>query len=52
MGKGVKKDFIDAFPDLKVSDISNLLNELKIDGKIERKGSDRAGYWQIKSEIN
>lgn len=51
-GKGIKKDFIDAFPDLKVSDISNLLNELKIDGKIERKGSDRAGYWQIKSEIN
>ena len=47
-GKGIKKDFIEAFPDLKVSDISNLLQELKYEGKIERVGSDRGGYWQIK----
>lgn len=47
-GKGVKKDFTDAFPDLKVGDISNLLQELKNEGKIERVGSDRGGYWQIK----
>lgn len=47
-GKGVKNDFTDAFPDLKVSDISNLLQELKNEGKIERVGSDRGGYWRIK----
>jgi len=46
-GKGVKKDFKDAFPDLKISDISNFLQELKNDGKIERIGSDRAGYWKL-----
>jgi ATP-dependent DNA helicase RecG len=48
-GKGIKKDFIDAFPELKVSDISNLLQELKGEGKIERVGSERAGYWTLKS---
>ena len=47
-GAGVKKDFTDAFPDLKISDISNLLQELKNEGKIERVGSDRGGYWRIK----
>ena len=44
---GKKKDFIDAFPDLKVSDISNFLQELKSEGKIERVGSDIAGYWRL-----
>ena len=46
--RGVKKDFIDAFPELKVSDISNLLQELKEEGKIERVGSERAGFWKLK----
>ena len=46
-GSGVKKDFIDAFPDLKVSDISNFLQELKQEGKIKRVGSDRAGSWKL-----
>lgn len=48
-GRGIKKDFIDAFPELKVSDISNLLQELKEEGKIERVGSERAGFWQLKA---
>jgi len=46
-GRGVKKDFIDAFPELKVSDISNLLQELKLEGNIKRVGSERAGYWIV-----
>lgn len=48
--KGIKKDFIDAFPELKVSDISNLLQELKGEGKIERVGSERAGFWRLKDD--
>jgi len=51
-GKGVKKDFIDAFPDLRISDVSNLLQELKNEGKIERVGSDRGGCWRIKTRAN
>src|SRR3989338_5848781 len=51
-GSGKKKDFKDAFTDLKTSDISNLLQELKNDEKIERIGSDRAGYWQVKDVSN
>jgi ATP-dependent DNA helicase RecG len=47
-GQGRRDDFIDAFPELKPDDISNLLQELRRDGKIERIGSDRAGYWRIK----
>lgn len=51
-GSGKKKDFRDAFPDLKVSDISNFLQELKDEGKIQRKGSDRAGYWVLRGDSN
>lgn len=49
-GRGIKKDFIDAFPELKVSDISNLLQELKEEGKIERVGSEKAGFWKLKGD--
>lgn len=48
-GQGIKKDFIDAFPELKVWDISNLLQELKDEEKIERVGTERAGFWKLKS---
>ena len=51
-GSGRRDDFLDAFPKLKTSDISNLLQELKRGGKIERIGSDRAGYWQLKRDPN
>lgn len=46
-GKGYARDFKDAFPDLRPADISNLLRELKQQGKIVHNGSDRAGYWEI-----
>jgi len=51
-GKGRREDFLDAFPDLKPNDISNFLQELKGDGKIEREGSDRAGYWKLVDDSN
>ena len=46
-GKGRREDFIDAFPDSKPSDVANLLNELKAEGKIKHLGSRRSGYWVI-----
>ena len=51
-GRGIKKDFIDAFPELKHSDITNLLSELKRENKIKRIGSDRAGYWESQNNRN
>ncbi len=45
---GARQDFIDAFPELKPKDISNLLQELKDEDKIFREGSDRSGLWKIK----
>jgi len=45
--KGVFSEFADAFPGLKRGDISNLLEELKKEGKIRHLGSRRGGYWVI-----
>ncbi|KJJ85119.1 Dissimilatory sulphite reductase D domain protein [Candidatus Omnitrophus magneticus] len=45
--KGYFKDFQDIFTELKSMDISNLLRELKNEGKIVYKGSRNAGYWQL-----
>jgi len=45
-GKGRREDFLDAFPELKPKDITNLLHELKREGEIKREGSDRSGYWK------
>ncbi len=47
--EGRLEDFIDAFPDLKSKDISNMLQELKRAGKIERQGNFRSGYWILVS---
>lgn len=47
-GKGMKRDFADAFPDLSRKDISNLLQELRQDGKIRYRGSKQGGYWALK----
>ncbi len=44
-GSASREDFIDVFPELKPKDISNFLQELKVDGRIERQGSDRSGRW-------
>lgn len=44
-GKGKRGDFLDAFPELKPGDVTNLLNELKSEGKIRHEGSRRSGHW-------
>jgi ATP-dependent DNA helicase RecG len=46
-GKGTRKEFLDGFPELKPSDIANLLNELKTDGKIKHVGTRRSGHWIV-----
>lgn len=43
--KGLLCDLKDAFSDLKSQDVSNLLQELKKEGKIIHEGSDRGGWW-------
>jgi ATP-dependent DNA helicase RecG len=45
--KGFTKDFQDIFPELKQTDISNLLRELKKIGKIRYFGSRPKGYWEL-----
>lgn len=47
--KGFPKDFSDAFPNLKTKDISNLLQELRREGKIDHFGPNRGGYWALKN---
>lgn len=49
---GTRQDFIDAFPELKPKDISNLLQELRKEKKIIRDGSDRSGLWRLNQELN
>lgn len=46
--KGVMKDFLDAFRDLKQQDLNNLLQELKRAGKVIHEGPRRSGYWVLK----
>jgi len=46
--KGVMKDFLDAFPDLKQPDLNNLLQELKRGEKVIHAGPKRSGYWVLK----
>lgn len=45
--KGLKGDFVDAFPELSEKDISNILQELKEEGKIRHVGSRKTGYWEL-----
>jgi len=47
-GKGFARDFKDVSDDLSLVDVSNLLRELKQDGKIVHEGSRRTGYWRLK----
>jgi len=48
-GGGTRQDFIDVFTEMSPKDISNLLQELKQDNKIERVGSPATGKWVLKS---
>jgi ATP-dependent DNA helicase RecG len=45
--QGTARQFQPAFKDLKPMDISNLLRELKTEGKIVRHGSKSHGYWTL-----
>lgn len=45
--KGFLRDLKQAFPELKPMDISNLLQELKREGKIRSNGWARASYWEL-----
>lgn len=47
--KGYLYDLRTTFPELKPMDISNLLQELKKENKIEHIGSARTGYWKLKN---
>ena len=47
--KGYMKEFIDAFPDITQQNISNILQELKRDGKIHFYGNKTDGHWVCKS---
>ncbi len=49
-GKGNFRQFSDAFPQLERSGITNLLMELKRDGKIIYMGSRKSGHWEIIKE--
>ncbi len=51
-GMGKREDFIDTFPELKPNDISNLLQELKMENKIEREGNAKSGHWRIRRQSN
>jgi predicted HTH transcriptional regulator len=39
--------FRDIFPELKSMDISNLLRELKEEGKITHIGPKKTGHWEL-----
>ena len=45
--KGFAKEFKDAFDELNASDVSNLLRELKQEGKVIHEGSKKSGYWRL-----
>jgi ATP-dependent DNA helicase RecG len=45
--KGFMKDFQDIFPELKPRYISNLLQELKHEGKTVHLGARKSGYWLL-----
>ncbi|RLB91257.1 MAG: transcriptional regulator, partial [Deltaproteobacteria bacterium] len=46
-GKGNLEAFRDIFPELKSMDISNLLRELKEEGKITHVGPKKTGHWEL-----
>lgn len=46
------KDFIDAFSDLKIKDISNILQELKKSQKIKLVGGKKFGHWELNNDVN
>jgi ATP-dependent DNA helicase RecG len=49
-GKGNMSEFMEAFPDLKRSDISNILDEMKKDEEIYFDGKTRRGVWKVSNK--
>lgn len=47
--RGKREDFQDIFPELKLMDISNLLQELKHERTIVHSGSRKKGYWILRN---
>ena len=47
--RGTREDFQDIFPELKLMDISNLLQELKREQRITHAGSPKKGYWALRN---
>ncbi|MDR3583422.1 MAG: putative DNA binding domain-containing protein [Candidatus Pacebacteria bacterium] len=47
IGGGRLEDFAEAFPEMKRQDISNLLQELKRQGKIFKMGGTKNGVWKL-----
>ena len=43
-------NLVNAFPEYKPQDLSNILQELKRKGKVQFIGSRRAGYWGVKNK--
>lgn len=46
--RGSMPEFMEAFPDIKRSDITNLLQELRRENRISYQGSSIGGYWILK----
>ena len=46
--KGFARDLQDTLGELSAADVSNLLRELKQDGKMAHEGSKRTGHWRLK----
>ncbi len=50
--KGTMSEFVQIFPELKRTDITNLLMELRRDGKIKNSGKKgRAAFWEVGIEL-
>jgi ATP-dependent DNA helicase RecG len=45
--KAKREELFDIFPELVPMDVSNLLQEMRRDGKISHKGAAKTGWWEI-----
>lgn len=50
--RGSMSEFVEAFPDIKRSDITNLLQELRREKLIHYAGSVRKGYWMLNDKLS
>ena len=45
--RGYFREFVEAFLNMKRTDIANLLADLKKEGRIRHVGSRKKGYWEV-----